>query len=85
MPVLSYKAKSTTEDATAKGGTRAMWDDDDQPKAPRQRLVPLALDTLGIAELRAYIAELADEITRTEAEIARKSHYRDSAEGVFRR
>jgi uncharacterized small protein (DUF1192 family) len=48
-----------------------METDDLEPRKPTTRLSPLALTSLGVAELRAYIAELRHELERTEAEISR--------------
>lgn len=58
--------------------------DDDDPARPRRRLDPLPLATLGIDELRAYIAELREEIARVEADIARKDTHRQAAAAFFR-
>ena len=62
-----------------------MIDDDEvaQPRRPA-RLTRLVLDSLGIEELNAYIAELREEIVRTEAEIARKQTHRSAADAFFR-
>ncbi len=43
-----------------------------------------ALDRLGIAELREYIASLRAEIERAEAAIEAKHGHRAAAEAVFR-
>jgi uncharacterized small protein (DUF1192 family) len=61
------------------------FDPDDEPRPPRQRLVPLMLDLLGVEELHAYIVELRAEIARVEAEIGRKQGHRTAAESFFRR
>jgi uncharacterized small protein (DUF1192 family) len=60
-------------------------DDEDPPPRKRLRLEKLVLDTLGIEELRDYIAELREEIARVEADIARKGSHRSAAEAFFRR
>ncbi|MGH7210010.1 MAG: DUF1192 family protein [Acetobacteraceae bacterium] len=60
-------------------------DPDDEPRPPRQRLLPLLLDPLGVEELHAYIAELRAEIARVEAEIGRKQGHRSAAESFFRK
>jgi uncharacterized small protein (DUF1192 family) len=60
-------------------------DEEDAPPLKRARLEKLVLDTLGIEELRAYITELREEITRVEADIARKDTHRSAAEAFFRR
>jgi uncharacterized small protein (DUF1192 family) len=58
--------------------------DEDEPIRKRQRLEPLVLDSLGVAELRAYIGELKQEIVRVEADIARKDDHRSAADAFFR-
>ncbi len=57
--------------------------EDEAPVRKRTRLEPLRLDTLGVDELRAYIGELRDEISRVEADIGRKQGHRSAAEAVF--
>jgi uncharacterized small protein (DUF1192 family) len=59
-------------------------EDDDRP-VRRRRLEPLLLDSLGVEEMRAYIAELQAEIARVEADIARKQSHRSAADAFFRR
>ncbi len=58
--------------------------DDDTPPPHPTRLTKLPLDRLGIAELREYICELQEEITRVEADIDKKGRSRDAAEAFFR-
>jgi uncharacterized small protein (DUF1192 family) len=60
-------------------------DDEDVPVRKRTRLEKLVLDTLGIQELRDYIGELRDEITRVEADIARKDSHKSAADAFFRK
>jgi uncharacterized small protein (DUF1192 family) len=60
-------------------------DEDDAPPRKPARLERLLLDSLGIEELRDYIAELREEIARVEAEIERKSSHRSAADAFFRR
>ena len=55
--------------------------EDEQPPTK----TPVPLDRMGVAELEGHIAGLRAEITRAEAEIARKRSLRDAADGVFRR
>lgn len=62
-----------------------MAEDDDTPIRKRARLEKLTLDTLGIDELRDYIAELREEIARVEADIGRKQSHRGAAEAFFRK
>ena len=57
--------------------------DDDLPrntKAPKRNL-----DTMGIAELDAYIGELEEEIARVRAAIASKRSVRGGADALFKR
>ena len=61
-----------------------MLDEEDLPRRPC-RLEKLPLDLLGIEELRDYIGELREEITRVEAEIARKQSHRSAADAFFRK
>jgi uncharacterized small protein (DUF1192 family) len=64
-----------------------MFSDDEAsvPSAPKGRIQPLVLDSLGIAELENYIGELRTEISRAEAEIQRKQGHRSTADALFRR
>ncbi len=59
--------------------------DEDEPVTKRRRLEPLALDSLGIEELRSYIDELRAEIVRVEADIGRKASHRSAADAFFKR
>ena len=64
----------------------AIADEDDTPKARRPGMVAAPpLDTLGIEELRDYIAALRAEITRAEAAIAKKDTHRNAADAFFRK
>jgi uncharacterized small protein (DUF1192 family) len=58
--------------------------DEDLPKKARALLVPPALDMLGIAELRDYIAVLNNEIARVEAVIAAKDAHKQAASAFFK-
>lgn len=62
-----------------------MIDEDETPKKPPQRLSPLPLDPLGLAELAGYREELRAEISRVEAEMIRKEGHRTAAAAFFRR
>jgi uncharacterized small protein (DUF1192 family) len=62
-----------------------MVDDEDLPVRKRTRLEKLVLDTLGVEELRDYIGELQEEISRVEADIARKQGHRNAADAFFRK
>lgn len=61
-----------------------MAQDDDLPVRKRRRLEALLLDSLGVEELRDYIAELRDEIARVEADIGRKQSHRSVADAFFK-
>ncbi|MCA1368168.1 MULTISPECIES: DUF1192 domain-containing protein [Ensifer] len=58
--------------------------DDDQPKKKTAHEIGSDLSLLSVDELDARIALLREEITRLEAERARKSASRSAAEGLFR-
>ena len=60
-----------------------MQDEEDAAR-PQRRLAAMALDPLGVEELRAYIGELQEEIARVEAAIARKQAHRGAADRFFR-
>jgi uncharacterized small protein (DUF1192 family) len=61
-----------------------MEPEEDLPIRKRRRLEALFLDTLGVEELRNYIGELRDEITRVEADIERKQSHRSAANAFFK-
>jgi len=63
----------------------ATLEEEDRPLRKRRRLEPLVLDTLGVEELRDYIAELQDEIARVEADIGKKQSHRSAADAFFRK
>jgi uncharacterized small protein (DUF1192 family) len=56
---------------------------DDEATRPTPRLSKPVLDSLGVNELREYIAELQAEIARVDQAIARKHDHRKAAESVF--
>ena len=60
-------------------------EDEELPIRKRHRLEKLVLDTLGIEELRDYIAELNEEIVRVEADIVRKDSHKTAADAFFRK
>jgi uncharacterized small protein (DUF1192 family) len=62
-----------------------MLDEDEEPIRKRTRLEKPVLDTLGVEEMREYIAELKAEIARVEADIDRKQGHRSAADAFFRR
>lgn len=57
--------------------------DDDRPK-PKTQEFPRKLDNMSIDELQDYIGELKAEITRVEADIAKKKASREAAASVFK-
>ena len=59
--------------------------DDDELLPIRKPAPPRDLTLLGVAELEEYIAGLAAEIARAEAEIAEKRKHRGGAEALFKR
>jgi uncharacterized small protein (DUF1192 family) len=61
-----------------------MDEEDLEPKKPKG-LQARVLDTLSIDELEAYIGELKEEISRCEADIARKRDVRAGAEQFFKK
>jgi uncharacterized small protein (DUF1192 family) len=64
---------------------RGGMEDDDLPRPKPRRVAELKLDTLGVAELEDYVAELRAEIVRAESEIGRKRGHRSAADAVFGR
>ena len=62
-----------------------MMDEEEGPVRKRSRLEKPVLDTMGIDELRDYIAELRAEIARVEEDIERKQGHRSAADAFFRR
>ncbi len=61
-----------------------MAQEEDLPIRKHRRLEPLLLDSLGVEELRDYIGELRDEISRCEADINRKQSHRSAADSFFK-
>ncbi len=72
-------------DSSRSDGEIGMALEEDAPPLKRRRLEPLLLDSLGIEELNAYIAELKGEIARVELDITRKSSHRSAADAFFKR
>ncbi len=60
-------------------------EEEEGPVRKRSRLEKIVLDSMGIEELREYIAELQSEIMRVEADIERKQGHRSAADAFFRR
>ncbi len=61
-----------------------MAEDEDLPLRKPRRLERLVLDTLSVAELQDYIAELRAEIARVEADIDGKQRHRSAANAFFK-
>lgn len=58
---------------------------DPEELEPRKAIAkPVDLDSLGVEELRDYLAELEAEAERVRAKIASKSDYRGTAEAFFK-
>jgi uncharacterized small protein (DUF1192 family) len=58
--------------------------EDDEARPKPARLQPLRLESLGVAEMEAYVVELRCEISRVEVEIGRKRGHRSAADAIFR-
>ncbi|MGK9169363.1 DUF1192 domain-containing protein [Inquilinus limosus] len=59
---------------------------DPEDLEPRQRKVqPKPLDSLSVAELEEYIAELEAEIARARGVIAGKQSHKSAADALFKR
>ncbi len=58
--------------------------EDEQPNPAKKLLIPAVLDTLGVAELTAYIAALEGEIARVRQAIAAKQAHTQAAAAFFK-
>ena len=52
---------------------------------PRNRFQPPVIDRWGVEDLRAYIAELREEIARAESEIGKREASKAAADLFFKR
>jgi uncharacterized small protein (DUF1192 family) len=59
--------------------------EEDLPKPARTLLIPPPLDTLGVAELNAYIGALEAEISRVKSTIAAKDAHKAAAGAFFKK
>lgn len=59
----------------------------EEPAGPRpiNRFTPPVIDRWGVDELRAYIAELREEIARVEREIGKRDASKAAADLFFRK
>lgn len=57
-------------------------DDDTDPKTKKQKL--RVLDNMSVPELQDYIRQLREEITRAEADIAKKEKHKAAADALFK-
>lgn len=63
----------------------AVFDTDDLPKKKVQHEIGQELSLLSVTELNERIALMREEISRLEADIAKKQSSRTSADQVFRK
>ena len=63
----------------------AAFDDEDRPKKKITHEIGQDLTLLSVAELNERIAILRDEITRLEADIAKKQSSRSAADQFFKK
>jgi uncharacterized small protein (DUF1192 family) len=61
-----------------------MNSEEDLPKPAKTLLIPPVLDSFGIAELTAYIADLEAEIARVKAKIGAKDAHKAAASAFFK-
>lgn len=61
-----------------------MYDEDGRKIETADGLVPLNLETLSVASMNHYIAELQQEIKRVEAEISQRGSMKSAAESFFK-
>ena len=61
-----------------------IFEEEPRPK-PRERFQPALLADWSEADLRAYIADLGEEIARAEAAIRARAHQRAAADAFFRK
>ncbi len=81
--VKRHSRRPSPECNAPASGKSLMMEDEERALPRPDRLQPLRMDGLGVAELEAYIAELRGEIARAEAEIGRRRGHRSAADAVF--
>lgn len=58
-----------------------IFDDDTDPKTKKQK--PRVLDNMSVPELKEYVLQLKEEITRAEADIQKKEKHKAAVESLF--
>ncbi len=61
-----------------------MISDDDLPKAKAEEVFPRNITDLSISDLKDYICDLEEEITRVKADIEKKKASQDAAASFFK-
>lgn len=61
-----------------------MFNEEDLPKKKENPLAPRLLEGLDVDDLEEYIAFLKEEITRSEAEIAKRGNVKSAADAFFK-
>ena len=59
-----------------------IFDDETDPKTKKAK--PRLLDKMSIEELRAYVSDLKNEITRVEQEISKREKHKDAMSSLFK-
>lgn len=62
-----------------------MFDEDDLPKKPAPVFSPARLDTLSVAQMQEYTADMKQEIARVELEIGKRGYHKNAAEALFKK
>lgn len=58
-----------------------IFDDENDPKTKKAR--PRVLDNMSVADLKEYLHQLRDEITRVETDIQKKEKHKASVDALF--
>ena len=78
----NFARQKTTRSETMK---MPVFEDDDRPKRKIQHDIGQDLSLISVAELNERITLLREEITRLEADIAKKQSSRSSADQFFKK